>query len=339
LNSQNRLFIGTSQPAPTAYLYYTDNLGLSFNSTPIYELQLLHEQIWSITVTNDDILFLGTNGDGVIYSDDNGDSLKFTNLSGGYIRALASNSSGNIIAGMLGNGIYISADRGDTWRQKNNGLTNSNVYVIEPAGDSTIYIGTGIGLYKSENLGNQWNYIPFSDSENVVLSIQINGNDIFIGTERAGVYHSNNNGLNWQKINSGLLDSTIWDLCLDRDGYLYAATNLGVYRSLDQFSDIETESKPLISSNFTLYQNYPNPFNNITNISFKLNKNSEVNLEIYNCRGQKIKTIISNFLYRGTHKITWDGSNDLAISVSSGLYFCCLKSDQEKQVKKIILLK
>lgn len=339
LNSQNRLFIGTSQPAPTAYLYFTDNLGLSFNRTPIYELQLLHEQIWSITVANDDILFLGTNGDGVIYSDDNGDSLKFTNLSGGYIRALASNSSGNIIAGILGNGIYISPDKGNSWLQKNDGLTSLNVYSIAPSGDSTIYTGTATGLFKSDNLGNQWKYIPFSDSENVVLSIQINGSDIFIGTDDAGVYHSPDEGISWQNINTGLFDSTVWDMCLDRDGYLYAATNLGVYKSFDQFSDIDTESTPLISSDFTLYQNYPNPFNNTTNISFKLNKNSEVNLEIYNCRGQKIKTIISNFLYRGTHKITWDGRNDLGISVSSGLYFCCLKSDHNKQLKKIILLK
>ena len=86
--------------------------------------------------------------------------------------------------------------------------------------------------------------------------------------------------------------------------------------------------------------NYPNPFNPITTISFSISDiPSLVNIEIYNLKGQKVKTLVNEQLAAGQHSITWNGENDSNKSVSSGIYFYKMKAGKYVVSKKMILLK
>jgi hypothetical protein len=90
----------------------------------------------------------------------------------------------------------------------------------------------------------------------------------------------------------------------------------------------------------TLSQNYPNPFNPTTNISFSILNDSNVNLSIYNIRGQRIKTLMNDNLNAGNHVIVWDGTTDSNANASSGIYFYVLETDNdEKEVRRMLLLK
>lgn len=88
-----------------------------------------------------------------------------------------------------------------------------------------------------------------------------------------------------------------------------------------------------------LYSNYPNPFNPETVISFDLPCDSEVKLDIYNIRGQKVKTLTDGKLSAGNHRIVWNGTNSNNKSVASGVYFSRLKTSGKELTKKMILLK
>ncbi|RLC54034.1 MAG: hypothetical protein DRH89_09940, partial [Candidatus Cloacimonadota bacterium] len=92
-----------------------------------------------------------------------------------------------------------------------------------------------------------------------------------------------------------------------------------------------------------LMQNYPNPFNPTTNIDFSLKQDSFVSLNIYNIRGQKVKTLVSDEMQAGYHSVVWNGTNDSGKSVSSGMYFSSFDTNDENgdftSVKKMILLK
>ena len=90
---------------------------------------------------------------------------------------------------------------------------------------------------------------------------------------------------------------------------------------------------------FHLNSNYPNPFNSETTISFLIPKISKVEISIYNIKGQKIKTLVNENLQRGHHKILWNGKNENGETVSSGIYFYKMETDNFSEIKKCILLK
>ena len=95
-----------------------------------------------------------------------------------------------------------------------------------------------------------------------------------------------------------------------------------------------------------LIGNYPNPFNPSTTISFELNSENieDAIIEIYNLKGQKVKTLDCSNLFAATskqlmHFITWNGTDQNNKPVSSGIYFYKLKSGNFEQTKKMILMK
>jgi hypothetical protein len=88
-----------------------------------------------------------------------------------------------------------------------------------------------------------------------------------------------------------------------------------------------------------LYQNFPNPFNPETTIRFSLPADGAVNLEVFNIRGQKVKTLLNKTVEAGVHEITWKGTDDSNKSVSSGIYFYKMNTPTNTDVKKMILLK
>ncbi|MCK4695997.1 MAG: T9SS type A sorting domain-containing protein, partial [Candidatus Cloacimonetes bacterium] len=85
---------------------------------------------------------------------------------------------------------------------------------------------------------------------------------------------------------------------------------------------------------------YPNPFNPETTIHYQLPKESNVELKIYNIRGQKIKQLVNDVLPAGEHVIIWNGEDELGNPTSSGIYFYKLKVNGKLEaVKKCLLLK
>ena len=97
-----------------------------------------------------------------------------------------------------------------------------------------------------------------------------------------------------------------------------------------------------------MLKNYPNPFNSNTTISFQVNKeqNQEIELKIYDLKGQKIKIIPlkmyhSEALARqgsNNYSIIWDGTNDDGKYVSSGIYFYHLNINHKSVATKQMIL-
>lgn len=90
---------------------------------------------------------------------------------------------------------------------------------------------------------------------------------------------------------------------------------------------------------FVLAQNYPNPFNPETTISFSVNTKAEVMLDIYNLKGQKIRTLHKGILAKGNHQVTWNGMDDKGSNVGSGVYIYKMKAGNITQTRKMILMK
>ncbi|HFE64491.1 MAG TPA: T9SS type A sorting domain-containing protein, partial [Caldithrix sp.] len=97
--------------------------------------------------------------------------------------------------------------------------------------------------------------------------------------------------------------------------------------------------QPLLSS-FRLHQNYPNPFNSSTQITFELNRAGDVSLQVYNLIGQKVRTLVNGRKLVGTHRVKWNGRDDLGQPVASGVYIYCLSAGEHfVQSRKMLLLR
>jgi len=90
----------------------------------------------------------------------------------------------------------------------------------------------------------------------------------------------------------------------------------------------------------TQISNYPNPFNPSTTIKLYLAESGQIELVIYNIKGQKVKTLMDAYSTKGHFEIIWRGIDDNKKSVASGNYFIKLKvNGKEKVMSKCVLLK
>ena len=80
--------------------------------------------------------------------------------------------------------------------------------------------------------------------------------------------------------------------------------------------------------------NYPNPFNPATTIVFNLPFASDAKLEVYNILGQRVATLVDEYLNSGEYSFEWDGSN-----VASGLYLYRLTTNEFSTTQQMVLMK
>ncbi|MFC1898289.1 T9SS type A sorting domain-containing protein [Candidatus Cloacimonadota bacterium] len=203
-----------------------------------------------------------------------------------------------------------------------------------------------------------------------IYNLNVDNSNIKNG--EAGIYNMNNvNIINWGEgniasqplflsigdnpyqlselspcIDAGTLDTTglflppwdllhhqrIWDgdgngtSIIDMGCYEFGADSVGVHSNEIQLADYEL-------------RNYPNPFNPETRISFHIPESGKVKVEIYNIKGQKVKTMIDCSSSPGHYELIWNGTDENNHIVSSGMYFCLLKTPKHIVSKKMLLLK
>ncbi|MDP8201949.1 MAG: right-handed parallel beta-helix repeat-containing protein [Candidatus Tenebribacter burtonii] len=140
-------------------------------------------------------------------------------------------------------------------------------------------------------------------------------------------------------INAGTPDTTGLNLPeYDLDG------NQRIYEDIIDMGCYEWQGTPinneeLVIRNYEL-TNFPNPFNPSTTIQFSIPQESEVELTVYNIKGQKVKTIVDATCEMGINTAIWYGINNYGNKVGTGIYFYQLKVDGKAiKTKKMMLIK
>ena len=93
------------------------------------------------------------------------------------------------------------------------------------------------------------------------------------------------------------------------------------------------------NSHDILDQNYPNPFNPSTNISFQIQENSKVKLDIYSILGEHIINLVDENLSHGKYEFTWNSKDSFGNLVPSGVYIYQLRTNNSVLTNKMTLLK
>jgi len=94
------------------------------------------------------------------------------------------------------------------------------------------------------------------------------------------------------------------------------------------------ENSSLRFDEIYISDNYPNPFNSQSRVDVIVNKETNLEIKIYDLLGKEISTVTSGKFKSGKYSFVIDGSQ-----LSSGVYFMRIKSDTKSQMKKIIFIK
>ena len=153
--------------------------------------------------------------------------------------------------------------------------------------------------------------------------------------------------LNWWKSHetfSSCVSFSDEELLEKRDNFIE------IYNSLGN-SNIEIRIKNHIAEKFNLplieiiavnklYNNFPNPFNPTTMIKYSIAEKGNVELSIYNIKGQLVKKYQKDNQDSGSYSTIWNGLDMNNKKVSSGIYFYKLENNRKTiDTKKMLLIK
>ncbi len=256
---------------------------------------------------------------------------------------------------------------------KFNNCTFSNNTATSSFYNTTIYSFGDINMTNTIMHDNTNYEIFMVDDTQYGYIYELNLDHCNIKNGEAGIYNQNNaNIINWGEgnieddplfllsggdpyqltldspcVDTGTPDTTglflpPWDLLYnhrvwDGDGNGIAIIDMGCYE-FGAESYVNATENQIPNTQYQL-SNYPNPFNPETKIVFDLPESGQVKLEIYNIKGQKIKTLLDCYMSPGRSEMQWNSKDDNGKRVSSGIYFYRLQTPTKIITKKMMLLK
>lgn len=172
-------------------IYYTTNYGENW-TTSFWQR---NKGNGSLILLNDNTL-MDVKSDSLMISADGGQSWSFKKglIDSAYIRALEADIFGNVYASTY-KGIYRSGDKGTSWIKT--GLSNLAISLLKSTSGGFLFVSEG--LYNYEN--------------------------------PQGIYFTSDRGLSWAECNDGLTDKLIQTIAVDKQGYVYAGTGTGIFKT------------------------------------------------------------------------------------------------------------
>ena len=123
---------------------------------------------------------------------------------------------------------------------------------------------------------------------------------------------------------------------LNYDEYLIESKSASIF-SKNEWNLMLKEVSKLTYSNSI--EAYPNPFNGRLNINLNVDANSDGILQLYNIKGELVKSWDNRLIRSGISTIYWNPINDNGDNLSSGIYFISFQSSGINMKKKVIFLK
>ncbi len=173
-----------------------------------------------------------------------------------------------------------------------------------------------------------------------------NPDHIVIGTE-VGIFRTVDGGNTWAEENGGLMDRVpvvdlrqqyrdAWEVT--NSGIIYAGTHgRGIFNNTSYFEqntgveDLTDVTNPDLFTNMTIY---PNPVNTYGWVDFKLNRQENIKISIFNIHGQMVESINRDLMTKGDHQIRFDVNR-----MSAGTYILVLEAGGEMKSGRFIVTK
>ncbi len=243
----------------------------------------------------------------------------------GPVGALVEGDGGALVAGQrtsfahgAGGALVQSDDDGRTWALVREG----SVDALVPIGSGQFLIVTNEGssvyrLARASESGAPWERLgpAFGRPEGMLRAAD---GAVYLHGWGGSIQRTTDRGDTWQAVTDGLPSRQVAALSQDADGYLYAGTPSGVFRS----------ERPAVASApgpepaaLALERPRPNPARGVTTLAFTLPDAGDVDLDLYDALGRRVATLVQGAFAPGRHEASWAAS-----SLPPGLYLAVLRS-------------
>ncbi len=216
------------------------------------------------------------------------------------------------------------------------------VYSSPIVTDSVLYYGTFAGSIHAADRhtgAELWKFQTEASKQNsasTLVSGRINWNTLCPGMDLYQ-YSTNIYGIERLLKLGSILSSPIIDEGIlyfgSADSCVYALSSSGTSAVKNNQG---YKSQSLIPAE--IHANYPNPFNPSTDIGYRIIKSGLVTLKISDILGREVRTIVNEFKMPGVYSVMWNGKGTNGTHLSSGVYYCTLRTAHFQKSIKMLLM-
>ena len=233
-----KVFRLSNRDNPTVGLFSTNDQGKTWN-----HFGWKYTKCFSVSIAqqkNRQLFYLSC-GNGVLKSDNDGKNWIITtgwNITE-CLKTAIDPTDPNIVYAATAYGIFKTTDGGQSWAEKNKGLTSTftPTVIIDPNDPDLLFCATESGVHRSKNGGENWEPIGLLGlGIRTLIQHPKNPELLAVGTEDDGVFISEDYGKTWQQKINGLTHHTVYALAFapQNPAIIYAGTfQGGIFKSID----------------------------------------------------------------------------------------------------------
>jgi hypothetical protein len=90
---------------------------------------------------------------------------------------------------------------------------------------------------------------------------------------------------------------------------------------------------------FAVLPIWPNPFTGTAHIDLQLTEASDVSIEVFDVRGQRVRQLALANAPTSPQQVIMDGRDDAGHPLPSGIYFCRITAQGTQVIQKMVLMK
>ena len=227
-------------------------------------------------------------------------------------------------------------DGGEHWELIDLGVTRT-LYDIQFA-DSLHGIAVGGDVLKTFDGGNIWIKVEDIPPHLFYDVAYPTVNCIWTVAGSFAIFYSNDTGKTWEKQECGTYIPHLYGVSAPDSSHAWACGEWGKIIRYTQKTGVEEISDKAQNANYQLQVN-PYFLRKGIEIRFSIPRESDINLKVYDAKGELVKVLVKGTRKVGSYSFYWDGRDKSGYKLSSGIYFILLSTNKGCIPQKIVVLK
>jgi predicted extracellular nuclease len=135
---------------------------------------------------------------------------------------------------------------------------------------------------------------------------------------------------------TGIAVGQQWDRIVGIVDYSFNLYGLNPRNDSDLYTNAN-DDQVVVLPDAKLIGNFPNPFVGSTVIAYNLKSTQPVQIDVYNLKGQKVRTLVDGIKTAQLQNVTFDGKDDSGAQLASGLYLYKMTAGNSVQTRKLVI--